>query len=107
MATNILLNQTMAAGVVYSSEISNVSNIDFQAIPSAGATGRVNYTIERKTANGSFRTAKDENGYPLQFSTDGETQDGINIAGLNAYAVRVRVDKIGGTGTLSLEYESI
>jgi hypothetical protein len=107
MATNILLNQTMAAGVVHSSEISNVTNLDVQAILSEGATGKVNYTIERKTENGSFRTAKDENGFPLQFSTVDDIQDGINIAGLNAYAVRVRVDKLGGTGTLSLEYESL
>jgi len=107
MATNILADNSLVAGVAYSSEILNVSDIDIQAILSAGATGKVNYSIERKTANGSFRQAKDSNGLPLSFSTEGAVQDGINISGLNAYAIRVKVDKIGGTGTLNIEYESI
>lgn len=107
MATNILSNQNLAAGVVYSAEVLNISNIDIQAILSSGTTANVNYTIERKTANGAFRTAKDENGFPLAFSTKGDIEDGINIAGLNAYAIRVKVDVLEGAGTLNLEYESI
>lgn len=108
MATNILSNQALtSAAVVYSSEISDINNIDIQAILSAGATGQVKYTIQRKTTNGDWRTAKDEAGQPLTFTTSGDIEDGINIIGINAAKLRVKCEILGGTGTLNIEYESV
>lgn len=108
MATNILANKAYTVQeVVYSSAVSNVSNIDISAILSAGSTGQIKYTIQRKTANSDWRTAKDDKGGPLEFSTLNAESDGINIAGLNAFSLRVKVEILSGAGTLNIEYESI
>jgi len=108
MATNILSNKNLATpGVFYSSEISNAVNADIQAVLSAGATGQVKYSIERKTANGDWRPARGASNEPLVFTTVGDVEEGLTLVGLNAYAVRVKVEIFGGTGTLNLEYEDI
>jgi len=107
MATNILTQVYTAQAVVYSSTISNVYNIDIAAILTPGSTGQLKYTIQRKTANSAWRNAKDENGNIIEFSTVNEAADGINIVGLNASSVRIKVEIISGAGTLNLEYESI
>lgn len=108
MATNILSNKAYTAQeVVYSSEVSNVSNIDICTVLTAGATGQIKYTIQRKSANSGWRTATDDKGDPLEFRTNGATDNGINVIGLNAYAIRVKIEILSGTGTLNLEYESI
>jgi len=108
MATNILSNKAYnGQEIVYSSEVSNISAIDITAILADESTGHIRYTVQRKTANSAWRDAKDENGQPLSFSTIDETDDGINIVGLNAAKMRVKVEIISGAGTLNLEYESI
>lgn len=108
MATNILSNQSLATqAVVYSTAVPSVIYIDIQAILSNGATGQVKYTIQRKTANGAWRTARDPYGVALQFSTVGDVQEGITLDGLYAYEIRVKVEILGGAGTLNLEYEII
>ena len=108
MATNILSNKAYnGQEVVYSSEVASVNNIDITAILAANSTGQIKYTIQRKTANSEYRDAKDENGNVLSFTTVGDADDGINIAGLNAYKIKVKVEILSGAGTLNLEYESI
>lgn len=108
MATNILSAQSLAAAAtVYTEEVSSVSNIDIQAILSTGATGQVKYTVQRKTENGNWRTARDQNNQPLEFNTVNDTDEGINMAGMNAYAIRLKVEIYGGSGTLNIEYESL
>jgi len=108
MATNILSNRSLIApAIVYTSEVDSVSNIDIQAVLSADAVGQVKYTIQRKTANGDWRTARDENNAPLEFATINALEEGINIVGLNAYKIRVKVEILGGAGTLNIEYEIV
>ena len=109
MATNILSDHDLATeGVFYSTEVENVYDIDIQAIFSTGATARGKCTVMRKTANGAYRTATDNNGNPLEFLLSGATPEGINIAGLNARYMKIKVEIFsGGEGTLNLEYESI
>ena len=108
MATNILSNKAYnGQEIVYSSEVSSISNIDIAAIISAGGTGQIKYTIQRKTANSDWRDAVDENGVVLDFRTIDAKPAGINIIGLNAYKARVKVEILGGAGTLNIEYESI
>lgn len=108
MATNILLNKAYdGQEVVYSSEISEVSNIDFSAILSEGSTGQIQYTVQRKTANSAWRDAVDDRGGKLQFKTVNAAADGINIVSLNAYKCRLKVEILSGEGTLNIEYESL
>lgn len=110
MATNILSAKTyngQEASPTYTSTVSSVSNIDIAAILTTGSTGQLKYTIQRKTANSDWRDAVDEHNQVLSFSTFGDVDNGINIAGLNAYAIRVKVEIISGAGTLNIEYESI
>ena len=72
MATNILLNKAYnGQEIAYSSEVLSVSNIDISSIMTAGSTGQIRYTIERKTANSAWRTAKDDKGAPLTFTKIG------------------------------------
>lgn len=109
MATNILSNQDLSVeGIVYSSEVENVYDIDIQAIFSAGATARGKCTVLRKTANGAYRTARDDNNNPLEFQINGSTPEGLNISGLNARYMKLKIEIYsGGEGTLNIEYESI
>jgi len=108
MATNILLNKVYTAQeVVYTSEVSNVGNIDISTIISTDGTGQIRYTIQRKTANSGYRDAVDENGQKLQFSQEGAGTEGINIVSLNAAKMRIKVEVLSGSGTLNIEYESI
>lgn len=108
MATNILSNHAYTTQeVIYSSEIASAQNVDISAIVTGASAGQIKYTIQRKTANSGWRTARDERGAALEFLTVGPTTEGINMAGLNAYALRVKVEAISGAGTINLEYESL
>lgn len=107
-ATNIKTNLTLAEGIYYSDEIASATNLDIQAILSAGATGQIKYTIQRATTNGAWRDAKDDAGKVISFVTINDVQDGVNLVGLNAAKARVKIEVThGSTGTLNLEYESI
>lgn len=112
MATDILtVNGPIdlsVEGTYYSDELENIVDIDIQAVFSAGATARGKCTVTRKTANGAYRVAKDTDNNPLTFPLNGEIPDGINITGLNARYLQVKIEiYAGGAGTLNLEYESI
>jgi len=108
MATTILTANSTAQGVVYSDAVENVDYIDIQAILSGAATGQRVYTVQRKTANGAYRTATDPYGVPLQFTTTGAEQNGITLNALNARYLRVKVEMLGAcTGTVALEYEIV
>jgi len=108
MATNILSAHAYTTQeVVYSSEIASAQNVDIAAKVTGTGAGQIKYTIQRKTANTDWRTAKDENGAPLEFATVGATTEGLNIAGLNAALLRVKVEVISGAGTINIEYESL
>jgi len=108
MATNILANHAYTAQeVVYSSEIASAQNVDIAAKVTGPGAGQVKYTIQRKTANTDWRTARDENGESLTFTTIGATTEGLNIAGLNAALLRIKVEVISGAGTINIEYESL
>lgn len=108
MTTNILSGQSLASpATVYTTELENVTYVDIQAIPSEGATGQVNYTVQRKTTNGAWRTATDPYGVPLKFSTVGDENGGITLDGLYARYLQVKVEILGGSGTLDIETEII
>jgi len=108
MATNILSAHAFTTQeVVYSSEIASAQNVDIAAKVTGTGAGQIKYTIQRKTANTDWRTARDENDNALEFSTIGATSDGLNIAGLNAYALRVKIEVLSGAGTINIEYESL
>jgi hypothetical protein len=108
-AIKILTDQAMATeGIFYSDEMESISNLDIQGIPSAGSTGTVRNTVMRKTTNGEYRVALDSDGEALQFTTNGATNAGLNLIGVNAAKLKVKVEILGGsTGTYNLEYESI
>lgn len=94
-------------GLYYSDEMENVTYVDIQAIPSVGATGQVNYTVQRKTTNGDWRTATDPYGVALKFQTVNAENGGITLDGLYARYLRVKIEVLGGTGTVTVETEII
>jgi len=108
-ATVIKDDQSRASSVVvYSNEVTDVTNIDIQAVSSAGATGVVNFTCQRATTNGAWRPVLDENGNEIKFTMIDAVDNGVNLVGVNAAKFRVKCEILeGGSGTFDLEYESI